>query len=443
MTQIAFLTLFLGLTLGPQTVELTVTGPASAVEILLDGAPVGRLTGPPWKGTIDFGPALQPHELVARALDEDGGEIARVRQWVNLPRPPAEVELVVENGPEGRPQAVRYAWQSLTGEAPSAIDITLDGRPLVPEPGNRVRLPATDPATVHVLSVQLTFYGALVARRDLAFGGDLGEEVSTELTAVLVRLKKGQTLPPPARLRGWFLQHGKPLPVVAVEEGPAQLLVVRGAGVAKVLAPLAIGGNRAGVSIEDLSPDLVEDRSRELPLGAGDQIGFIWPQAKASTGNGAPTELFDASRLYDTGGRGVLWHLVNVVQEGGRGPQRLADAVAVAALLALYKNQRRAILLVFDDRDTDASRSDAALVRGYLESIRVPLAVWTPGRGKGPAAAAWGRVETVGTMKEMRAAFERLKENLDAQRIIWVGGRHLPQSITLSPEAAAVVELAR
>ena len=120
-----------------------------------------------------------------------------------------------------------------------------------------------------------------------------------------------------------------------------------------------------------------------------------------------------------------------------------ADAVAVAALLALYKNQRRAILLVFDDRDTDASRSDAALVRGYLESIRVPLAVWTPGRGKGPAAAAWGRVEAVGTMKEMRAAFERLKENLDAQRIIWVGGRHLPQSITLSPEAAAVVELAR
>ncbi|HSN88583.1 MAG TPA: hypothetical protein VL025_17610, partial [Thermoanaerobaculia bacterium] len=86
MTQIAFLTLFFGLTLGSQPVELTVTGPVAAVEILLDGAPVARFDGPPWSGRIDFGQALLPHELVARALDDQGTEVSRVRQWVNLPR---------------------------------------------------------------------------------------------------------------------------------------------------------------------------------------------------------------------------------------------------------------------------------------------------------------------------------------------------------------------
>src|SRR5215210_7657452 len=41
MAQIVFLTLFLGLTLGPQPIELTVTGPVAAVELLLDGRPDG------------------------------------------------------------------------------------------------------------------------------------------------------------------------------------------------------------------------------------------------------------------------------------------------------------------------------------------------------------------------------------------------------------------
>src|SRR6185436_8526278 len=130
MAQIAFLTLFLGLTLGPQPIELTATGPVAAVELLLDGAPAGRLTGPPWKGQIDFGSSLVPHQLVARALDTQGNEIARAQQWLNLPRSPAEVDVLLENGAAGRPVAVRLIWQSLTGESPSAIAVTFDGKPL-------------------------------------------------------------------------------------------------------------------------------------------------------------------------------------------------------------------------------------------------------------------------------------------------------------------------
>jgi hypothetical protein len=72
MVQIAFLTLFLGLTSGKQPVAVAVRGPAAAVELVLDGTAVVRIGGPPWRTAIDLGPALEPHELVARALDAKG-----------------------------------------------------------------------------------------------------------------------------------------------------------------------------------------------------------------------------------------------------------------------------------------------------------------------------------------------------------------------------------
>src|SRR5262245_43752635 len=123
--QIAFLTLFLGLTLGAYPVELAVEGPVASAELLLDGAAAGRIAGPPWKGQVDFGSDLLPHELVARGLDELGQEVVRTRQWVNLPRPAAEVGIVLE-GPAEKPTRVRVSWQSLKGERPVAAQVTMD-----------------------------------------------------------------------------------------------------------------------------------------------------------------------------------------------------------------------------------------------------------------------------------------------------------------------------
>jgi hypothetical protein len=69
MVQIAFLTLFLGLISGKQEVAVAVHGPVSAVELLLDGTAVAHLGRPPWSTRVDLGPQLEPHELVARALE--------------------------------------------------------------------------------------------------------------------------------------------------------------------------------------------------------------------------------------------------------------------------------------------------------------------------------------------------------------------------------------
>ncbi len=448
MVQIAFLTLFLGLVLGPQPIELTVTGPVAAVELRLDGAPAGLIVGPPWTGQIDFGPALLPHELVARALDEQGQEIGRVQQWVNLSRPPAEVDILLEDGPAGRPVAARLTWQSVEGESPSAIRVTFDDKPLVVEPGGGVKLPAWDPETSHVLTAELRFSGALVARRDVVFGGRWGEEISTELTAVPVRLRPGKELPSPERMEGWFRAAGRPMHVAAVEESPAELLVVRDLAVRNELGKLVAGGSRARPSIGIRGgAALLDQRSSDyrrfhMTLSKEDAVRFIWPVPRPVAARG--TQLFEATRGFDARDGGLLWFLARFAPlEDDPSRQRLADAVAVAGLQALHANHRRAVLLVLSEKAMDRSPSDPSLVRRYLESIRVPLFVWTLADPASPAAAAWGDAEKVSSVGRMRKAFNRLKADLDSQHIVWIEGRHLPQSIEISGEAAVVLELVR
>src|SRR3954454_265386 len=128
---IAFVTLLLGLISGVYPIEVTVSGPVAAVEFTLDGAKAGRIARPPWVAQVDLGPDLRPHELVAVALDAEGKEIARAAQWLNLPRPSAEVDLILEKEEDGTPRAARLTWQSVNGAKPSALGITLDGPPLI------------------------------------------------------------------------------------------------------------------------------------------------------------------------------------------------------------------------------------------------------------------------------------------------------------------------
>ena len=452
MAQIAFLTLYLGLILGPQPVELTVTGPVAAVELRLDGVPAGRIASPPWTGQIDFGPSLIPHELVALALDGQGNEIGRARQWINLPRPPAEVDILLENGAAGRPVAARLTWQSLTGESPSVTRVTFDDKPLTVSPDGRIQLPAWDPATSHVLSAELRFSGAVLARRDVVFGGRWGEEVSTELTAVPVRLRPGKTLPPPERMEGWFRVAGRPVSAAAVEEGPAELLVIRDLGARKGLEKMVSAGAQSR-PISFQSPEArgaattsTGYRRSELTLKEGDAVRLVWPVEMQSTrgATALPAELFDVSRAFEARDGGLLWFLaLSLPRTDLPGQQRLADAIAVAGLQALYANRRRAVLLVLSEQPVDASRSNAALVRAYLDAIRVPLAVWTLGNPADSAVSVWGEATKVHPLGRMRKAFAELKDELASQRIVWIEGRHLPQAIELSPEAAAVVELVR
>lgn len=431
---IAFVTLLLGLISGVYPIEVTVGGPVAAVEFTLDGAEADRVEHPPWVGHIDLGSDLRPHELVARALDLQGGEIAHVTQWINLPRPPAEVDIVLENDEKGAARSVQLTWQSVSGVHPTSINLTLDGEPLKVGRTGRAALPPRDLKSLHVLSAELWFPPGLTARRDVAYGGEYGSEVSTELTAVPVRVRPGAVLPPPAELAGWFTLGGRPLPVAAVEESPSKIILVRVPTGNEVLDKLISPTRRPTV------PAL----KTKLRLGPDDRVRFLSLGTSPYHSSKVPAELFDMSRELTAKDGGLFWYLTSsrLLKEPKGKKRRIADAVAVAGLQAAAENDRRAVVLVLGGETPDSSHYAPAIVRRYLESIRVPLFLWSLYGPDTPAALAWDEsgkiVEDISTLPKLEQAVVRLKAELADQKIVWLDGRHLPQAIGLGAEAKGV-----
>ncbi len=442
---IAFATLLLGLITGVYPIEVTVGGAVTAVEITLDGAPAGRLEGPPWVARVDLGSDLRPRELTARGLDSEGNEVARVTQWLNLPRPPAEVEIVLENGADGAPRTAVLTWQSVSGAKPVSIGLTLDGKPLVVDGQGHAPLPPSDLKVLHVLTAELWFPPGLLARQDVVFGGEYGSRVSTELTAVPVRVHPGASLPPPERLKGWFASGGQPLPVAAVEDGPGKVILVRLPSGTEILDKLIPGRRQsAAPSLRYETRFTRQDRIRslrhEMRLGKDDRLRFLSLSSNHYRTSRVPAELFDMTREIDYEEGGLFWHLTNNrVLGDAEKKRRIADAVAVAGLQAAAENHRRAVVLVLGgDEDEDSSRYDPDAVRSYLESIHVPLFVWSLYGPNTAGAQRWGGAEDISTVNKLSAAVARLRAELEAQRIVWLDGRYLPQAIALSPNAQGV-----
>jgi hypothetical protein len=427
---IAFATLLLGLISGVYPIEVTVGGPVTAVEITLDGAPAGRIEGPPWVARVNLGSDLRPRELTARGLDAEGKEVARVTQWLNLPRPPAEVDIVLENGADGAPKAAVLTWQSVNGVKPASLGLTLDGQPLPVDEQGRAALPPRDLKIVHVLTAELWFPPGLLARKDVVFGGAYGSEVSTELTAVPVRLHPGASLPPPEGLQGWFAAGGQPLPVAAVEDGPGKVILVRLPSGTEILDKLFPGRRRTSAPAFRY----------EMRLGTEDRVRFLSLSSNPYRNSRVPAELFDMSRELSDQEGGLFWYLTNnrLLEDLEGHERRLADAVAVAGLQAAAENYRRAVVLVLGRDGEDSSRYDPARVRRYLESIHVPLFVWSLYGPNTSAAKPWGGAEDISTVFKLSAAVTKLRNELESQRIVWLEGRHLPQAIALSRNAQGV-----
>lgn len=139
---IAFQTLLLGLVFGVQPVRLMVAPQVRSVEVRLDDVTVGVLAGEPWTVQCDLGGIPHPHELVAIARDGSGREVGRAHQWVNMPRPSAEANLLLERGPQpGQVVAARLAWNELKGTEPITVRVTLDGRTLTVNDAKRFEIP--------------------------------------------------------------------------------------------------------------------------------------------------------------------------------------------------------------------------------------------------------------------------------------------------------------
>jgi hypothetical protein len=300
---LAFLSLFFGLISGPYPLELTLDGPAAAVEIVVDGRPAGRLPGPPWKGTINFGKSLLPHSIVVRALDGDDHELARAEEWVNLAHPLSKTEIVLDGGGSAPPKGAKVVWTNLRGVKPQSISLAFDGVPLPLDADGHAVLPAHDKSSVHILTAEVQFLAGETVQRDLAFGGGFGSEVSTELTGIPVRALAGD-VPAAARLDGWLTARGKALSVAAVENGPGELYVVRVPSASETHEKLGRVGK------------LQKDIRYELKLGKEDGFRFVIPTPKRVAGSGERSDLFDFSPEM-AGVGGLPWGLTTLARRSG------------------------------------------------------------------------------------------------------------------------------
>jgi hypothetical protein len=421
---LTFLSLFFGLISGSYPVELAFDGPAAAIEIQVDGKSAGRLEEPPWRTMVDFGPDLLPHQITARALDAQGHELGTAEEWVNLPHPLAKLDIVLERQGSGPPRAAKLSWQNLAGEKLRAASLTFDGLPVKLDANGRGVLPPHDLKSLHLLTARADFLPYRSVKREMAYGGEYGVEVATELTGVPLHVTAGK-LPPAGQLAGWLTADGKPLAVDAVENGPAQLFVV------------------AAVPAADLDSKVARlQRLTWSLLGPGDEVFFVSPAPQRIESPNASTDLFPItlpSRASREGTTDIFQSLRKVRFPRTDEPSyRVADAVATAGLAAMNQNRRRAVLLVLSGEEEDNSLYDSATVRRFLAGLRVPLFVWYLGTPSPKSAAAAWKAEEMTQTWHAAAGAARIRKDLDSQRIVMVDGRHLPQSIALTSRATGV-----
>ncbi len=444
---VTFVSLFLGLVLGVQTVAVQVAEPVARVDLLLDGKLTMTLDSPPWEGQIDLGQDLEPHQLVAVAYDESQTELDRVTQWINLPRPPAEVTILLDRDEAGQAVRARVSWESLVDDEPSAVLVELDGSPLDPTDPLDIPLPRHDPEVLHLLRAEVEFGGIVRANAEITFGGSYMDQINSELTAIPIQLSRRRKPRAAADLQGWFVARQKPLRVAAMVKGQLDLLVVRDSNAwpllrqiyydAQRLPPADAGGRSQGSSARTawFAPDMVEFSSWTYQ--------FFWPIPRRRIVGENPYDLFTHSRMY-AGNTGSLhgWLTALEQPEDSLGDQRLADAVAVAGVTAAGGNRRRAVLLVLGPEAEDASEATPAAVRRYLAALGVPLFVWSP-EPTTVQDSPWGNVQLVSTPALMSRATNQIFHELERQRIVWVEGKHLPQQVLLTDAARGLETVAQ
>jgi hypothetical protein len=408
MAHIVFLSLYLGLVSGRQPIELQADPVVTALRLELDGKPVASLTSPPWRATVDFGPGIEPQELVATGFDKNGVEVGRATQSINLPRPVAETEIVIEHDAKGGPVGAEIRWRHIGNEEPRRKALRLDDKPLAIW-RNKAKLPRLDLTVPHVLAAEVQFPTG-VARREVVFGGTLPDTAGSQLTATLV----SQTGTLPASLDGCFLVNGQPIRAQALEKSEALVIIIRDPNPYDALAALVPAAAKRTIADQNVT-------QRVAAFDSDTRIRLQWPVADRIVAPDAPTSvLFRFSGDFDASQGGALWHLLSSHESKGDFYKRqFADAVAVAGVQAMTGARRRAVILALG-RQADTSRYDPATVRRYLAGIGVPLFVWSLTGPQSEPAAKWGDVVDISSQEKLRMATEAVKKNLAAQRIAWL-----------------------
>jgi hypothetical protein len=404
LSQLVFLTFFLGLVSGRQTVSLSASADIRTVAIFLDGQKVSTLERP-FSGAIDLGGKLAPRQLEAVGYDEKGNEVARATQVLNVPHPPAEATILLSDG--NRRAEIR--WMQKVHESPRETRLTVDDQPVPLDATLGATLPPLDPAKPHVIAAELHFPSGSVARPEVTIaGGTYSGSVDSELTPVIVR-----GAAEPKKLSTCFDAR-----VSAVEKSRALVVVVKDPDAIPIIRNLVVEFRlplrwRDSYRLGALNTELT------LPPNTLERI--LWPVMQARTREGNPTmDVYDTNGGIDASRLGMIWTLTRANHSAdASAPRRYANAVAVAGMMAAEQGTRRAVVLLLQPGHNDESTYDAATVREYLRSIGVPLHVWSMSATK-EQKEAWGDVTEITRRPWLEDAVKSLRDDLSSQTVVWV-----------------------
>ena len=403
---IAFITLFLGIVSGKQGIEVQADNNIASIRVTIAGLEIARLTKPPWRAEIDLGPELVPRELQAIGYDASGNEVARASQVLNLPQPVADVQIVLEG------DGVQMRWSNLTYEKPKSAAVTFDGAPLRVDSNFHAPFPVyMDKSRPHVIEADLRFSSGVAARREAVLEGTrFSDTAQSEITPVLLT----ETAPQhPAALDECFTIDGAPVRLSAVEKEKAQVLFVQDPDPQQTRRAIDPTGRASNFATRGEMARLVH-----LDADTAAQIFFTVTKRYADPSSNAVSRLFEHSAEFPAD-KGVISLLTLPLTTAYDAPRQYSDAVAVAGIGSTSGGRRRAVVLILGSK-ADTSVSDPRAVRRYLQSIGVPLFVWSPGDVTLDAATRWGDIEDISNIDHLRAAVNRLRKALAAQRIAWV-----------------------
>jgi hypothetical protein len=430
---IEFITLFLGLTWGPCPVEVAVNNQVAAVELRLDGEVVEVLHGEPWATEVDFGRALIPHELEATALDAHGYPLSEVYRTINFGRSAAEASLVLGIEKAGVSRNARVEWQTYDQSRPKRMRARFDDRRVPINRAGLITLPAYDPQDAHLLQTKLTFENTLVAEAELSFGGAYSAQISTELTAVSVVFPAGTKPPKNSQMADWFTARGRPIAVFSAEQPTGAVFLVRDYNLPSPLPQIST--NRA-------TSGFLEIPKRGF---SQDSVLFVATSAQiVKRGDAKPTAIFLTQAVESNLSRKGLLTVAQYVapNERQKRPQQLFEALAIAGKAAAASRRPRAVLLLHDPRSPDHSQLAAGQTLGYLESLRVPLFMWTSEKVKA-RASSFDSTQLEGLANDdLKAVVEEIQQSLRSQHILWFPGQILPHQLKITGAAPAGVRFA-
>lgn len=425
---VEFVSLLTALLIGSIEIELAVQGEVAAVVLELDGAEVGRLTGPPWRQPVDLGEQLRPHRLSAIALDAEGGEVHRATRHFNVYRPPSGVEYVLHRNSSGWLTMIGLTWPERGDAKPGRFAVSVNGKPVEADDRLRIWLPPLDPAMFQVIETVVEYSDGLVAVDRIGFGGEVLGSDSARVTPFVVETGTAAM----TELVGRSFEVSGSARVVGVERGEAEIVFVRDVEAARAVAAFGpsrgVAGALAGARdaqaarLIHAAPFEADEWARLIDTSAVDDL----------------EQRFDLTRLRaplisDQEGRfGLFWNLKQYDTESATGAAWIADGLALAAVRVAAAPRRQAVVLVLAPRSADeGSRLEPHQALDYLAAQGLSFETWYLGKAE-KAPPDWGGAIGVRGLGGIEDALEGLRSRLERQRLVWVEGVHLPGELEIN-----------